>query len=438
MLKSLRTENAILYTIKSLLKIAFGYTVTPTLEFLSEDNAVVRIEEINIRFKLCSQARLTQLLEGRVQMKYIFSYDNYYKIPVIDENEEKLYENNGIIQINYDIITLPFLLLSGYDEWVSETKDEFDRFKYEDSLVYKYNLISVPIVDEYAFLIREILKSEIISFNPLIKKTELIPTHDIDHLYRFDGFFRSLKSLLGEVREKRAGQFVYSLFNMIKASFSKKEDQYFKGIEILYNDSKKYGLKSVFFFMTAEPSQYDKGQRIDENILKLIVRIQDVGMKVGIHPGFNTFRNIEIMRDEIKRLRESLKSNILLSRQHYLRFDKKVTYKNLESCGIKVDYTMGFAEHEGFRCGTAHAFNPFNLENDEPYDIIEKPLIAMDSTLQYYQKYSIDKARNILENLFNIISRVEGDFIILWHNDRVLRDQDWYKEVYRVFISNHT
>ena len=38
MLKKLRTENAILYTIKFLLKIAFGYTVSPTLEFLSEDN----------------------------------------------------------------------------------------------------------------------------------------------------------------------------------------------------------------------------------------------------------------------------------------------------------------------------------------------------------------------------------------------------------------
>lgn len=439
MLKKLRTENAILYTIKFLLKIAFGYTVSPTLEFLSEDNVTIQVEGIRIKFKLCSHDKLLDLIEGKGHMKSIPSYDDYYYIPVIDENVSDFYEcNNGHIQINYDIITLSFVLLSCYDELTSEARDEFDRFRYKDSLVCKYNLINIPVVDEYAFLIRKILKNEVQSFTPSLKPTIIVPTHDIDNLYRFDGFFTSIKTLAAEaIRERRPLQLCSSILNMLKTIVFKKEDQYLKGIEQLYKDSKKYDLRSVFFFMTAKPSQFDKGQVIDQNVLNLMSKIEDADMLLGIHPGFNTFRNIAVMNDEIERLRNTSERDIILARQHYLRFDRRITFENLEKCGIKVDYTMGFADHEGFKCGTAHQFHPYNFEKDQPYNILEIPLIVMDGTLTHYQKYSMDKAFEVLENLFKITKRVEGDFIILWHNDRVFRDQKWYKKVYLRFISQY-
>ncbi|TZF99763.1 hypothetical protein FW781_07495 (plasmid) [Chryseobacterium panacisoli] len=435
----MRTENAILYTIKFLLKIAFGYVVSPALESLSEDNVTIRVEGIKIKFKLCSQDKLVNLIDGKAHMKHIPSYDNYYNIPVVDEDVNDLYEyNNGYIQVNYDIITLSFILLSCYDEWISEIRDEFDRFRYKDSLVYKYNLINIPVVDEYALLLRKILKNEVQSFAPSVRSTIIIPTHDIDDLYRFDGFFTSVKTLVGEaIREKRPLQICSSILNMLKTIVSKKEDQYLKGVEQLYKDSKKYDLKSVFFFMTAKPSQFDKGQTIDNNVLKLMSKIVDADMLLGIHPGFNTFRDITIMNDEIDRLRNTSGRDIIFARQHYLRFDRRVTFENLEKCGIKVDYTMGFAEHEGFKCGTAHEFYPYNFEKDQPYNILEKPLIVMDATLRHYQKYSTNKAFEVLENLLKITKRVEGDFIILWHNDRIFRDPKWYKEVYIRFISKY-
>ena len=69
-------------------------------------------------------------------------------------------------------------------------------------------------------------------------------------------------------------------------------------------------------------------------------------------------------------------------RQHYLRFDVSSTWKFWEKGGFAYDSTVGYAEHEGFRCGTCHPYVPFIIDEDRVCRVQEVPLIVMDGTLR--------------------------------------------------------
>src|SRR5213079_764648 len=85
------------------------------------------------------------------------------------------------------------------------------------------------------------------------------------------------------------------------------------------------------------------------------------------------------------RLDAVIGGNVVGGRQHYLRFRVPETWREWEAAGLRYDSTMTFAGHEGFRCGTSHAYRPFDLEEDRELMIEELPLVVMDGTLRLYR-----------------------------------------------------
>jgi len=115
-----------------------------------------------------------------------------------------------------------------------------------------------------------------------------------------------------------------------------------------------------------------------------------------------------------------------------LRFDIRKTIRVWEESDIKHDYTLGYAEREGFRCGTAHPYKLYDIVNDRPTQIVEHPLIAMDGTFFQYRKIDCQEALEKIRELYETCLQTEGDFVILWHNTTVFREyENWYQEVFR-------
>ena len=102
--------------------------------------------------------------------------------------------------------------------------------------------------------------------------------------------------------------------------------------------------------------------------------------------------------------------------------------------GFHFDHTMAYAQHEGFRCGTCHSFNPFDMDSQEELGIVEVPLIVMDTTLKDYQGYSIDEAKQKIINLAKKCHAVEGTFSLLWHNTSFLGDWEEWGEMYESIL----
>ena len=103
---------------------------------------------------------------------------------------------------------------------------------------------------------------------------------------------------------------------------------------------------------------------------------------------------------------------------------------------MRYDSTLGYADREGFRCGTCMAYPLYDLQQDRPLNVWERPLIVMDGTLQAYRGLTLDQALQSMKQLFGRSMAVGGDFVLLWHNGSVYRFwKEWYQNVYLPFLA---
>lgn len=436
------TKNAILYTIKNILKISgVGLTEENLINIYENKSVHIHFGQKSLKFCISADDVVMKFLNGTLEISYINTYDNKYSIPIIlNTNTSFATFNNNVLEINADIISISFIILSRFEESIIKERDNYGRFEFKNSLAYKYNFIDFPIIDEYAMILRSYIKLHLPEIKIHINNYSIVPTHDIDEIERFSSFWKTIKTIIGDIIiYKSIRPAIYSTIQFIKTLLNKKNDPYLLSIEQLNDLSKRLNLTSVFFFMGALKSNFDSGYNIEISSLKSILKkINDSKMVIGIHGSFYSYNNIQLFKEEITRLESYLTKTIDSSRQHFLRFDVFQTIQTIETIGLRYDYTLGYAEMEGFRCGTCHEFHTFDLQNDRQTNIIERPLIVMDTTLTDYRKFSVEEAYLKVEKLFNRCKAVEGNFVILWHNRSVARNKLWYKELYEKFlISNY-
>ena len=107
------------------------------------------------------------------------------------------------------------------------------------------------------------------------------------------------------------------------------------------------------------------------------------------------------------------------------------------SSGIRHDSTLGFAEREGFRCGTCHPYPLYDWQQQQESSVIEHPLIVMDGSLIEYRQLDPPTARAQIRRLHNQCMAVEGDMVILWHNHTTIREfEEYYRKVYLAFLQS--
>jgi len=120
---------------------------------------------------------------------------------------------------------------------------------------------------------------------------------------------------------------------------------------------------------------------------------------------------------------------VLGVRMHYLRFQVPSTWKLLSKVGFKYDTTFGYPDMPGFRNGMCHPFKPYDLNEDREIDILEIPLIVMDTTLYGYMNISPVEAYELIKRLIDITEKYSGVITILWHNNTFdeVRYGEWSK-----------
>lgn len=338
-------------------------------------------------------------------------------LPVLYGKPEIKIEN-GKISCEVDLIAGAFLFLSRWEEYVSEDLDEHGRFRYKNSLACKFNLVHRPVVDEYTEFLWNMLKY----LNPELERKERyytpIITHDIDSPLRLmnlrmlrNSFFRNLlkrKNFMNAFRDIP----VY-LLNKINPKFDLGYSY-----DILMNASEAIGVKSNFFFINSPRTKYDPGYDNSSKIMQEIFnKIKFRGHIIGIHASYYSTENPDIWKNEYLELCEKTDTKIKNGRHHYLRFRVPYTWQIWEDNDLETDHTLGFAEMEGFRCGTSFSYSVFNFLTRKKLKLKESPLIFMEVSVTEYQKLDMpDQFRQKLENIVNIVKKYNGQFVFLYHN----------------------
>lgn len=430
--------TAITYTLDNLFDIAFP-NIPRTFRIDGNYAVATLAERIVLRFPLMDSDQNENLLHGKLRLStlrtpwghavpiYQFAAeDNFYKL------------QNQFVTFQCDLITLSFFMLSRYEETCHTERDLHNRFLFSNSMAALYQFIDYPIVDEYAMMLRHWVSALFPDLKIEKRKGQLIATHDIDIISRFGSLVKNIRTILGgDLLNRRS-------WSMTKKSFSqyndfckdKNKDPYIVAIEMLLRLSVNAQTPAIFFFKALTENENDATYSIYQPEVKYMVDIiEAAGKEVGLHGSYNSYNDEPTFLREKSRIEEVCAHSVNSQRQHYLRFDLQTTVDVWQSAGIKHDYTLGYAEHEGFRCGTAHPYFLYDVAGDKPTDVMEHPLIAMDGTFFQYRQIDTQLSLQRMKDLYEICLLLEGDFVILWHNTTVFREYErWYQEVFRRFM----
>jgi len=457
------TNNAIAYTLRHLISVALP-TENPLPFSFQTDERGVRLtlaDSYVIQIPLFSDEEHDAFLQGKVEPLLLPSADHKVSLPLFRpkavetcDTEVKLTDLG--LSIPFDIITPSFILLSREEEYSELPRDVHDRFLFNFSLAKRYACIDFPLVDEYAMLLREwILTYLKPDFELKPRAFRIVPTHDIDLLYRFTGHLQAFKSIFGRdlLINRSLAQVRASLSEYRAWRSDVHNDPYIKAIQQLIQISRAHNRSSIFFFKALEDGEADTTYDVNDCYVKdCIEKILEAGMTVGLHGSYHSYNAPTRLNIEKKRLEAIAGTPITYGRQHYLRFsqtrhyDRSIepaiyghslratsqsTLQAWQHAGIQHDYTLGFAERPGFRCGTCHPYPLYDLDNDCETTIVEHPLVVMDGSLIDYLHLDENGCNELIDKLLQRCEAVEGDFIILWHNHLTTRNyRKYFENVY--------
>ena len=425
------TENAIRYTIICILNIAG----VPAEQY-SVDGNVAKFEKFSIRFSVMSSEEIKDFFAGEAPVKYINSFDGQVEIPLFGSQNFYAWQGTELL-ICADILTASFALLSRYEEIICKKRDQYGRFSFCDSLAKKYGFIDLPIVDEYAMLLRLELEKHGLKGQLKSRKANFVPTHDVDEIWRFHSLPASIKSILGGdiILRKSLKIALHSIKELAFSRLKPERDPYYLACRRLMDISLKNGLISTFYFLgygDEKDRRYDIMQPSVHQLMKEIDRNHCV---VGFHGGFGTYNDGDVYTAQKSRVNQAYGQNTRVGRQHYLCFDAGKTPKIWEENGIREDQTLSFFDREGFRCGTCHPYPLYDFKEDHPLSVIERPLLLMDGTVREYRHLSIEEALSSARTIWERVLAVRGDFVILWHNNSIGRGMEtWFEKFYCKFL----
>ncbi len=337
----------------------------------------------------------------------------------------------------YDIFAAVFYLVSRYEEYLSEQKDEHGRFEYKNSLAYQYDFIHLPIVNIWVNQLKEVLQQQYPNLVFKSSSYQFVPTFDIDYAWAYlnKGWWRTLGAIGKELIQFN----IKTLKDRLQVHFSLKKDHYFT-FEQIYQLHSAYNLSPIFFFLVGEYGQYDKNISIHNKSFQALIQKVSEQYTVNIHPSYQSNQHVDIVQKEKTDLEKVIQKPITASRQHFLKMTLPRTYRNLIQLGITHDYTMGYAETIGFRAGIANAFLWYDLEKEIMTNLRIVPFQVMDVTLNVYQQYSPEEAIHAVQKIIQEIQAVNGTFSTLWHNNSLCEQGIWkgWTNVYKEILKEGT
>lgn len=324
--------------------------------------------------------------------------------------------------LNKDIIAGAFYFLSCWQEYVHNPEPVTDgRVKYAESLQEQWNFVDMPVVDIYAQILENAIKHSLPEFAGRgvfagENSFSLALSHDIDY-WKFWSKFQLLDTLKYNLKsfKKRPVNAAYKLLgHFIHKTF------FYSHYRLLQNILKKeeaLGANSTFFLMGKDdyPDQrqnYIADSKTQKEIVKLLA-----DKDIGLHGSPEAAFDLNALKTEKQKL-EKLGLKPRGYRTHYLFFDYQKSFALLEEAGFDYDSTLGYWENIGFRCGTSFPFYPYNLEEDRAFNILEIPLVVMDTSLlsPKAMALNIHSAKNKVKKMISKAGKYHSHITLLWHN----------------------
>ncbi|MFC4095017.1 polysaccharide deacetylase family protein [Euzebyella saccharophila] len=331
----------------------------------------------------------------------------------------------------FDIFSASFYLLSRYEEYLPHVKDVHGRFPPKESLAHMNNFLRLPVVDIWAYRLREMLLEKFPGLEYTSREYKYTSLIDVttSHSYAYRGLVRSVAGLfydLGTLKLRRVA-------DRVKVWFNSQSDPY-DNFEYLVDLHKKLDLKSIFFFQFAAYSTYDKNVSPNHNKFRYLIKSISDYSTVALAASYSSFSNVELLKKERKDLAGVINRSVDASRMRYNRIQIPQSYRDLIEAEFTDDYTMGYTHELGFRAGTCSTFYFYdiNLEIQQPIRV--HPFAVHDYALNNFK--TKEAMLEGVNGIYQQVKNVKGEFLSIFSNELLggkVNRVDW-KDFYAQFI----
>jgi hypothetical protein len=345
----------------------------------------------------------------------------------------KFYKSNTNDFLGYDIFAMVFYFATRYEEYLNAELDEHQRFKAENSVAHNYNCLQIPFLNLAIAQFADLLKQKFPNLYFKKREFSFLSTIDIDNAFAFanKGFQRNVGGLLKDLASLKFKQ----VASRIISNLDEEKDPY-NTFQLINSLSKETQTALYYFILIGDYSAYDKNPSFKSRGFKKLLRTLLNENSIGLHPSYESFNHPEKIEIEKKRLEDIIEKKVTSARCHFLRIKFPDTYRQFINVGITDDYTMIYASQSGYRTGLCVPYNWFDLEKNESTNLTIHPSTIMEGTLRDYNKYSPEKATEVISQLLDQSKKQGGEFISVWHNDSFVPSQKNWIEVYKKLLIN--
>jgi hypothetical protein len=332
-------------------------------------------------------------------------------------------------ELGVDLLGGCLFLLGRYEEYAIDERDEYGRFPPERSVLAQAGALDRPLANEYAELLWKLLSGLWPGLARPERRFRARPTHDIDFAFGVygRGWWRHLRSLGADLLHRQDADLALRRLHAARqVPRGELDSDVNNNFAWIMAQSEQRGLASTFYFLVD-----DAHYPIEHPWLGPILRqIHERGHRLGVHPPLGTSQDQVALAACLERFRGALRAAglpgvaaaPLPARQHYLQWQAPATWRTYAAVGLASDSSCGYAQRAGFRCGSCWPYRPCDLRTGEVLPLAEEPLIAMEASLLagQYEGLSFPRAVERMRALGRACRAVQGDFVLLWHNDSLI------------------
>lgn len=347
-----------------------------------------------------SNNELVAFFKGEIQailLKYNLKSETELVALLISKHHAQLQE----LLNTSDFISIFYLInsLNEYNQSI-DSYDNLGRFKFDYSIIKDYGIENNVVLNliKKSITANQFLQN---SFEICHHQSFFYLSHDIDSVYGSltqDG--------LWAIKNGRIDVMMNLFFNTIIAK------PHWFNFDLIMKTESEYDFKSTFYWLVNKGKIDQRQTNSDYSIssTKITDSIRGVSAR-----GFENGLHKSISRESFKTEISKMPVNIIGNRYHYLKFQVPDAYNKIEEAGLKLDASLGFAEHYGFRNGYGYPFQPYNVTANTNYNFLEVPLNIMDGTFQRYLEIPVKKTA---DTIIQFLEKNSHDTLlsILWHN----------------------
>lgn len=318
----------------------------------------------------------------------------------------------------FDVFAASFFMLSRYEEYLHQKNTE-EEFKPSKSFQHKWKVLDKPVIDEWALMIKSIIKKKYPNFKFNEKKFNHQPTIHFNILPGLPKGFLNRTKFIFSALFKKENNYLSSKFDRL-TGIGLNNEQVLEKVNKMVATKK---IKPLYFIdFPNMPMDYIKINGVSRHF-----KDHSVGL---LRPCASNRQKINEIKEGLIKLKKSHPVAIPLTSQQLETLKFPICYLNILNSGITVDYSMGYSKVPGFRAGTCTPFAWYDLQLEKVTPLVVNSYCLTDDVFQYLTK---DSAVKILHQYIDAVKVVNGTFYSCW-DLKSLSDQPKYKKLSLLFV----